>query len=76
MKNETFGTVSNRAGLLYNGCILQAIKRRKLGPKARLAVASVLVHGCPQATVAKQLGVSRQRVHALCNSILADIDAI
>lgn len=75
MKNEKLGTVSNYSGRLYNGCIMAALKRRKLGPKARLAVASVLVHGCEQAVVARQLGVSRQRIHSLCRSIVAEIEA-
>jgi hypothetical protein len=55
---------------------LKAVVRLQLSAESYLIAVAHFELGYPQATVARHAGVSRQRVHAVCQRILEEIKSL
>lgn len=71
-----FKTVAAACGRVSRAVFVKAAKRLGLSPESYRIADEVFLKGFRQATVARHVGVSRQRVHSVCREMLDEINKL
>lgn len=71
-----YSSVMAACGKVPRAVFLKAARRLRLSNDAYRMADEVLVKGFRQATVARHVGVTRQRVHAVCHDVLDEINKL
>ena len=69
-----YETVSAACGHVSRAVFVKAARRLGLTSESYRIADEVFLKGYRQATVARHVGVSRQRVHSVCRELLAEIN--
>ena len=73
---DIYTTVTAACGHVPRSVFVKATKRLKLSPGSYRIAQEVLIDGFRQVTVARHVGVSRQRVHTICRDVLIEIQKL
>ena len=72
--SQIFKTVSAACGHVSRAVFVKAARRLGLSSESYRIADEVFLKGYRQATVARHVGVSRQRVHSVCRELLEEIN--
>lgn len=72
--SQIFKTVSAACGHVSRAVFVKAARRLGLSSESYRIAEEVFLKGYRQATVARHVGVSRQRVHSVCRELLEEIN--
>ncbi|MFX3569330.1 TrfB-related DNA-binding protein [Ralstonia mannitolilytica] len=72
--SKIFKTVSAACGHVSRAAFVKAARRLGLSSESYRIADEVFLKGYRQATVARHVGVSRQRVHSVCRELLEEIN--
>ena len=70
-----YNSVSNASGKVPRAVFMKAAKKLNLSREVCQIAEEVLVLGYRQSTAARHAGVSRQRVHSICQNLIDVINA-
>jgi predicted DNA-binding protein (UPF0251 family) len=71
-----YTTVAAACGRIPRAVFMKAARRLRLSPESYRIADEVFIQGFRQATVARHVGVSRQRVHSVCRDVLDEINKL
>lgn len=71
-----YTTVAAACGRIPRAVFMKAAGRLRLSPESYRIADEVFIQGFRQATVARHVGVSRQRVHSVCRDVLDEINKL
>ncbi|WP_196482983.1 TrfB-related DNA-binding protein [Burkholderia cepacia] len=74
--SDIYKTVTSACGQVPRGVFVKATKRLQLSPESYRIAEEVFLDGYRQATVARHVGVPRQRVHVVCRGVLQEIQKL
>jgi hypothetical protein len=74
--SPNFKTVAAACGRVSRAVFVKATRRLGLSPESYRIADEVFLKGFRQATVARHVGVSRQRVHSVCREVLVEINKL